>query len=113
MVAIAGPLSNFVLAGLTWLVINQVDQTKTGFSLQFLYFFLIYNLLLGLFNLMPFPPLDGSNMVKSILRGRLLTLYMLLEPIIFIAFLLLIFSGELGNVIRPWLEFLILKMSSM
>ncbi|WP_417363648.1 site-2 protease family protein [Glutamicibacter arilaitensis] len=63
-VALSGPLSNFVLAGLGWLVMENV---QLGVYPNLLLDFFVYaNLLLGAFNALPGLPLDGGRLVESI-----------------------------------------------
>ena len=62
-VAMAGPLSNFVLAGLAWLALQLPDLgLYPGLLLNF---FVYANLLLGAFNALPGLPLDGGRLVES------------------------------------------------
>ena len=76
LVAIAGPLSNFVtaFAALVLLVITSrvlVDPfvaRPVGGMLQFVYTF---NLGLGIFNLLPVPPLDGSTGITVLMSERM------------------------------------------
>ena len=85
--ALAGPVSNFVLAYLAALGLNvlaAVELTKgesTGLSLVFMfcYMLLIMNIGLGIFNLIPFPPLDGSKVVAMFLPDHLYIRWMQLE----------------------------------
>ncbi|MGO4296978.1 site-2 protease family protein [Glutamicibacter sp. MCAF14] len=63
-VALSGPLSNFVLAGLGWLVMENI---QLGVYPNLLLDFFVYaNLLLGAFNALPGLPLDGGRLVESI-----------------------------------------------
>lgn len=63
-VALSGPVSNFVLAGLGWLVDQNVEL---GIYSKLLVDFFVYaNLLLGAFNALPGLPLDGGRLVESI-----------------------------------------------
>ncbi|MGH3652727.1 site-2 protease family protein [Glutamicibacter sp.] len=63
-VALSGPLSNFLLAGIGWLVIENV---ALGVYPNLLLDFFVYaNLLLGAFNALPGLPLDGGRLVESI-----------------------------------------------
>ncbi|GAA2956565.1 site-2 protease family protein [Glutamicibacter bergerei] len=62
-VAMAGPLSNFVLAGLAWLAM-QIPSLGLYPGLL-LNFFVYANLLLGAFNALPGLPLDGGRLVES------------------------------------------------
>ena len=65
LVGLSGPLSNFILATITSIVIKSgmfdPNTTKNLIS------FLILNLMLGVFNLMPIPPLDGSRILIGLL----------------------------------------------
>ncbi|MFQ4148835.1 site-2 protease family protein [Arthrobacter sp. LAPM80] len=74
VVAFAGPIANFVLAGLGWLVKLALpvpvssEQLTMGVSIAFLLtnIFIWANLLIGLFNVLPGLPLDGGRLVESI-----------------------------------------------
>ncbi len=81
LVSLAGPFANFILALIGSLLISLVRrlvgdsitfETKAGYQafvylLQFLYYFMMLNIGLGVFNLIPFPPLDGSKVLASVL----------------------------------------------
>lgn len=85
--ALAGPASNFVLALLSALAVNAVyavilvrgETTLLLSVLQFFYLLLMLNLGLGIFNLIPFPPLDGSKVVAMFLPDDLYHKWMRLE----------------------------------
>ncbi len=66
-VALAGVLYNFVLAVAASLLFGFVDQPTSLFSdflKDFITYTVIYNVVLGVFNLWPFPPLDGANALR-------------------------------------------------
>ncbi|MBU4205012.1 site-2 protease family protein [Patescibacteria group bacterium] len=67
LVALAGPGSNFVVALIVGLFLRFFVITNFGL-LFFLSFFVWINLILGVFNLMPIPPLDGSHILFSFPR---------------------------------------------
>jgi Zn-dependent protease len=70
IVAAAGPLTNFVLAwlgGLALLLVPGPPVGTEGVIQQLLVNFILFNLVLGLFNLLPIPPLDGGRIVVGIL----------------------------------------------
>ena len=89
MVALAGPLSNFVLAfalGLVFRLDLLPVVTDTRFVsgivdiLGFAAFLAIFfNLILGIFNMIPLPPLDGSKVVGGLLPGSLYQSYLQCE----------------------------------
>jgi Zn-dependent protease len=80
LVAVVGPASNFVLAlfstAMFILLANAARALPPGagpvdealkFLLQMFYGGIVLNIVLGLFNLIPVPPLDGSHVVASLL----------------------------------------------
>lgn len=69
LVAAAGPLTNIFLAVFFGLAIRFFAFTPE--MLQFVGWIVGINLILALFNLIPFPPLDGSKVVASLLPYRL------------------------------------------
>lgn len=60
-VSLAGPLSNFLLALVFGLLIRFVPLPSA--VAQLFSIIVLYNLLLGIFNLVPIPPLDGSHIL--------------------------------------------------
>lgn len=66
LVALSGPSSNFLMASLVGLALRFFPFSNQGLVL-FLSIFIWLNILLGVFNLMPVPPLDGSHLIFSIL----------------------------------------------
>ncbi|MGD9604624.1 MAG: site-2 protease family protein [Bacilli bacterium] len=74
LVALAGPISNFILAFLSLflylLIFKILGWELTGFLSivsNFFYYLTIISIGLGVFNLIPFPPLDGSKILAIIL----------------------------------------------
>jgi len=97
LTAIAGPMTNFVLAALfsAWFHIMQnfgVDGHSMLYSVA--YFGVLINLILGAFNLLPIPPLDGSNVVAYFLPPQAAYKYMSLSRY---GFMILIGIIMLGN----------------
>ena len=71
--ALAGPLSNLLMA----VVFAVVLRAMLGLSLAApdwvyfaVYYLVVFNVLLGIFNLLPVPPLDGSNLLFRFLSPR-------------------------------------------
>ena len=69
IVALAGPLSNIIIAILSTIAFYLTDSQSVFNSL---FYIMVYvNILLALFNLFPIPPLDGSNIIYSFLSDKL------------------------------------------
>lgn len=112
LVALAGPLTNVMLAIAGAVLYRFLDWVPFVFpSLlgYFLYTIITYNLLLAIFNLIPIPPLDGSKVVAAILPERDANTYLSLGNMgMFILFFLLFFpigGFSLGDVIFNLLNF--------
>lgn len=70
-VAAAGPLTNFGLALVLGLILRFGYGSLPEAFIQILGSAVFLNLLLGVFNLIPIPPLDGSKVLSSLLPGVL------------------------------------------
>jgi Zn-dependent protease len=95
-VALAGPLSNFVLAILIALVVSQAQGSSWAPVLSTAVFL---NVFLMFFNLIPVPPLDGSRILRLFLSDRI---YFALgaNPLIFFALLFLVFGFLLDYLVQ-------------
>jgi len=80
-VSFAGPLSNILLGAfmaiLAATIITKVSSAwgYHSISIKMLSYGVGFNLILAVFNLIPLPPLDGSKMVSSFLKGQALFKY--------------------------------------
>ena len=73
VVAAAGPLMNFLLAWIACVAMNVVPLVPPWLAapmVLFALYFVLLNLGLGLFNLLPVPPLDGGRIVVGLLPER-------------------------------------------
>ena len=72
-VSLAGIAYNFMIAILAIIALKfipAVTSEMTYFLKAFLTYLLIYNIVLGLFNLFPIPPLDGSQALGFVMRKK-------------------------------------------
>ena len=97
--ALAGPLSNLLLA--LWLLLGvrvMIDGNASMTWIEFLLDTAILSLGLGVFNLIPIPPLDGSKIVAALLPDKQYTLLMRYERFGMLLIMLLVVFGALGGV---------------
>ena len=116
-VALAGPITNLLLAVASALLLKAMIGTATliPYSTMLeailvpLYNMLVasvwINLVLCIFNFLPIPPLDGSRILTGLLPENLARTYASFERYGFIVILILAFSGVLGTVIFPVIRF--------
>lgn len=100
-VAVAGPLSNFLLAFIFGLIIQFLPVSSLS---DFLSLIVYANVLLGVFNLVPIPPLDGSKVLLAVLPDSLHNVRVMLEKYGF--FLLIVFMIFFYKFLSPLIELL-------
>jgi Zn-dependent protease len=77
--SLAGPLSNFITAVVFSLPLRfliqipsfNADSLSNNYLFQLLLVFILVNLSLGIFNLIPIPPLDGHKIIRAFLPQKL------------------------------------------
>ncbi len=101
LTALAGPVSNFLLAfGLIFAASLMAGLPATGFALWLFNFLLntaILSIGLGLFNLIPIPPLDGSKVLFALLPQRAYYTLMRYERFGMLALLLMVWLNIGGG----------------
>ncbi len=110
LVALAGPGSNLLLASAGALVARftlpdpqaTVDQwSDLHVVTRFAVAFALVNLFLGLFNLIPIPPLDGSRLVERFLPVRWLPTWRRITPYGFMIVFLVVLYGGADRIFDP------------
>jgi Zn-dependent protease len=126
-VSAAGPISNFCLAVVAFIAIKgmligglvgQPTTLRRGGPFDvvvplaqspglmeplvtLLSILLILNLTLGVFNLIPIPPLDGSHVLEEVLPPQMAQAYEQIRPYGFLLLLALLWTPVLGWIISP------------
>lgn len=107
LVSLAGVLSNFGLAFLSAILFHLFQAIGAPFMiLATLQFAVAINLMLGVFNLLPIPPLDGSKVLLSQLPYKLAKSYEKFSEYGILILLLLLYFNVLGLI----LEFVLLPL---
>jgi Zn-dependent protease len=109
MVSAAGIIVNTLIAICAFVVIKVLLMTGWWFtegSLQepvklILQMFLTMNISLAVFNLLPFPPLDGSKILETFLPASAQPILTLMEQYGFIILMMLIYVGFFGAILTP------------
>ena len=139
LTALAGPVSNLLAAILGGLIMNTIYtiMIKNGsfiyynnsiylnlgyelgamkYVFLFIEFFILINISLAIFNLIPIPPLDGSKILFSFLPPSVTFKAQRYEMYISVILLVLVVTGGLSNLLYPvqeWLYGLISKLTAL
>jgi Zn-dependent protease len=112
IISAAGPLSNFSVAFVAFLGIQLLKVLNpglfnpySGFSgpasgiFLILYYTVLINVILAIFNLIPIPPLDGSGVLMGLISEEAAEKYEQIRPYGFMILLLLIMTGFIGRIL--------------
>ena len=123
LVALAGPVSNFIQAIVWFFVYGAIvffAPIETSFPIQIVslvvYYAAIINLSLGVFNLLPLPPLDGSKILRYFLHGNAREFLYTLETYSTLILMVLFMTNLTGKIISPiigWIETGILWLANL
>jgi Zn-dependent protease len=109
-VALAGPVSNLLMA-LLWAALAKASMSLSpwagipliGMGMAGIQI----NIVLGVLNCLPIPPLDGGRALYHLLSGKIAWYFYRLEPYGFFILLLLMFTSILNYILFPPIAFLI------
>ena len=108
IVGAAGPISNFLMAVLFSVILRIVGPSleEAGGSvadviLRILFMFVMINIVLGVFNLIPIPPLDGSRVVGAFLPRQAYQYWAALDRYGFLIIIIIIVAlqGQVGRML--------------
>jgi len=112
MVSIAGIGANLIIATVSFLIFKSMlefgainaGNIDSGLlrPVIILFQYLIFlNVSLAIFNLLPFPPLDGSKVLETFLPESFGPVFLMLEQYGFLILMFLIYMGIVGVIMRP------------
>ena len=115
MVSIAGILANLIIAICAFTILKVMLMTDAFRSMPpsvaepvslILERFLLMNVSLAIFNLLPFPPLDGSKILETFLPASARPLLEMMEQFGFIILMVLIYVGLFDLIMFPVVRFI-------
>ena len=101
-VSLAGPVANFLTAFLSLLICGALmrfgnsGNSAVSIGIMLCYYSAVLNIGLGVFNLIPIPPLDGSNVVEQ-MYPRVFYFYQRIRPYCTLILLILLVTGVLSR----------------
>lgn len=111
LVSFAGPLMNFILAIvftiIYYILVKFVPFSQIiGIIITLLLYTISINIGLGVFNLIPLPPLDGEKIFRNILPYNAIEWLDANSNILQLIFMILWITGLLGDIVSPIVGFL-------
>jgi Zn-dependent protease len=106
LVALAGPLANLAMVGLWCVALGAIvrihgNPTLVGWIASMSQAGIIANTMLGLFNLIPIPPLDGGRVLAGLLPPSIGAKFERIEPVGFLIVVGLSALGLFGWFLEP------------
>lgn len=109
IVAAAGPIMNFILAFVFAIIFMAIWKFAPDFTFTQIGMIVVtliarcisINIGLGIFNLIPLPPLDGSKILKNFLPYNIRNWFESHYNIFYIAFIVIWVTGIAGSIISP------------
>jgi Zn-dependent protease len=107
-IALLGPVSNIILAVPFALIVRFFPSSLEHPLGRLMAIFLILNVLLAAFNILPISPLDGSHVVEGLLPEKLVDGWESIQRYGFLILIVLLFTHLLWVVMAPIKDFILL-----
>lgn len=106
LVSVAGIGANFIIAIIVAIILVYFP-IRNVYVQNIIFTTLIYNIMLGVFNLLPFPPLDGSKMLASLLPNKMEYYFYKYERYFYFVLILFIATKWISRIMSPIINFII------
>lgn len=119
LISLAGPLANFIIAIFFAIILKILIITNTASSFApnvwenlvgIIDSAVAINIVLGIFNLLPIPPLDGSHILEDLTDIGRFQFYNMLRQYSTIILMLIIVTPVAGRIISPAVKFVYLNL---
>lgn len=100
LVSLAGVFTNFVLGFISGIILVYLNYKSSALVPLFSSIFW-YNIMLGVFNLVPLPPLDGSKVLATLLPEEIEYKFYKYEKYFYFVLVIMLFSGIVDKFIGP------------
>lgn len=108
LVSLAGPAMNFILSIIFAIIycviikfVGYIDSTIGIVIMTLIRATISINIGLGVFNLLPLPPLDGSKIIMPLLPAKIKNWFITNQNIFYIIFLVIWITGIAGYIVSP------------
>ena len=106
LVSVAGIVTNFIVALICAAIISYIPiPNDTIFEIILITMW--YNIMLGVFNLLPFPPLDGSKMLASLLPTKYEYYFYKYERYFYFILIILILTDMTDKIMSPIIDLIL------
>lgn len=101
LVSLSGCIANLVLGFVALFVLYLVSSFANPYLYQILYYLYFYNIVFAVFNLIPIPPLDGSQILYEFLPYKGRQVFERIARYGWVILLLFVWSGVFSFIISP------------
>lgn len=103
LVSISGIIANFILSFVAYFILflfYKVFGFQNQIFVNIMFYIILLNITLGIFNILPIPPLDGYQIVSTLFIHKATPFVMGLNRYGFIILIILLITGVLGGILN-------------
>ena len=104
LVSLAGPMSNLIMAFIAliiWVILIKLGVELSEGANSVIQLIMIININFAIFNMLPIPPLDGSQILRNLLPYELARYFVYIERYSFLILIIFLMTPILSYVFVP------------